>query len=128
VRDFKTPRRTLYIMTVRSDRAGYGPLFDAADSTASVDRRTVSTVAPQALFLMNDPFIIEQAQALAKRLLAIPNDDHAHIVRAYLLLYGRSPTAKETQIGLKFLGSADDRAWTDYCQLLLCANEFIYVD
>ncbi len=50
-RDFSSPRRTLYIMSVRSDRSGYAPLFDTADPTSSVDRRVISTVAPQALFL-----------------------------------------------------------------------------
>ena len=57
VRDFNAPRRTLYLMTIRSDRTGFGPLFDAADPTAPVDKRTVSTVAPQALFLLNHPFV-----------------------------------------------------------------------
>ena len=47
MRDFNAPRRTLYLMTIRSDRSGFGPLFDQADSTAPVDRRTVSTVAPR---------------------------------------------------------------------------------
>ena len=58
VRDFANTRRTLYLMTIRSDRSSFGPLFDAADSTAIVDKRTVSTVAPQALFLLNNPFVI----------------------------------------------------------------------
>jgi len=43
-RDLATPRRTLYLMTIRSDRTGFGPLFDVADPTAPVDKRTVSTV------------------------------------------------------------------------------------
>lgn len=127
VRDFKTPRRTLYITTIRSDRAGYGPLFDAADSTASVDRRTVSTVAPQALFLMNDPFILEQSQALAKRLSAV-TDEKARISEAYQLLFGRAPSLAETAIGLKFLGARESNIWEQYCQILLCSNEFVYVD
>src|SRR5207237_9787300 len=49
-RDFNNPRRTLYLMTIRSDRTGFGPLFDAADTTAPVDVRPVSTVAPPAPF------------------------------------------------------------------------------
>ena len=56
-------------MTIRSDRTGFGPLFDAADSTAPVDVRTVSTVAPQALFLLNHPFAKAQAVAFADRIL-----------------------------------------------------------
>ena len=58
-RDFNVPRRTLYLMTIRSDRSSFGPLFDAADSTAMVDTRVVSTVAPQALFLLNNPFVLD---------------------------------------------------------------------
>src|SRR5581483_12428477 len=64
-RDLLKPRRSVYQMTVRSDRSGFGPLFDAADPTAPVDRRTISTVAPQALFLLNHPLAKEQAKALA---------------------------------------------------------------
>jgi hypothetical protein len=153
VRDFQSPRRSLYIMTVRSDRTGFGPLFDVADSTASVDRRVVSTVAPQALFLLNNPFALQQAKALAQRLTALPGDDPARIREAYLLLYARPASETEVKIGLKFLAQAhannltqsghstahtaayesgsgleQQRAWEAYCQILLCANEFMYVD
>jgi hypothetical protein len=130
VRDFAAPRRTLYLMTVRSDRSGFGPLFDSADPTAPVDRRTISTVAPQALFLMNHPFVLEQTRALAQRVREAAKEDRERIERAYELLYGRPPLAKEVEIGLAFLGTAKqaDKAWEEYCQALLCANEFIYVD
>ncbi|HTU89507.1 MAG TPA: PSD1 and planctomycete cytochrome C domain-containing protein [Gemmataceae bacterium] len=130
VRDFAAPRRTLYLTTIRSDRSGFGPLFDAADPTAPVDKRTVSTVAPQALFLMNNPFVLAQTQALAKRLLAIGTNDLARIEHAYVLLYGRPPTAEEVGIGLDFLhrAGAGERGWEEYGQALLCANEFSYVD
>jgi hypothetical protein len=129
-RDFNTPRRSLYLMTVRSDRSGFPPLFDSADSTALVDKRTLSTVAPQALFLLNHPFAVEQAKGLAKRLRAADKDDKGRIERAYVLLYGRPPTDKETAIGLGFLkeAGATDKAWEEYAQLLLCANEFLYLD
>ena len=130
LRDFNAPRRTVYLMTIRSDRSGFAPLFDTADSTAPVDRRTVSTVAPQALFLMNNPFILEQTKALAKRIADGAKDDRARIRRAYSLLYGRPPIDAEVQIGLDFLarGGGTAKAWAEYCQVLLCANEFIYVD
>jgi hypothetical protein len=130
VRDFNAPRRTLYLMTIRSDRSGFGPLFDSADSTAPVDKRTISTVAPQALFLLNHPFALEQAKALAKRVQSEAKDDEGRIARAYQLLYGRPPSADETQIGQEFLRRApkQDRAWEEYCHILVCANEFIYVD
>ncbi len=133
-RDFAAPRRTLYLMTIRSDRSSFGPLFDAADSTAMVDRRVVSTVAPQALFLLNHPFAIDQARALGDRLRSLPVDDDARIARGYLTLYGRGPTAEETAVGRDFLvraggsGGSPEAAWHAYAQVLLCANEFLYVD
>ncbi len=133
-RDFNSPRRTLYQMTIRSDRSSFGPLFDAADSSAMVDRRVVSTVAPQALFLMNHPFVLDQAKALGRRLRESAGDDRGRIGRAYLLLFGRVPTAEEVAIGRELLARVEeseesaDRAWEAYAQVLLCSNEFLYVD
>jgi hypothetical protein len=132
-RNFATPRRSLYLMTVRSDRSGFGPLFDSADSTAPVEHRTVSTVAPQALFLLNNPFARRQAQALAGRIVAWAKDDRARIRRAYALLYGREPLAEEVAVGADLLAASrgrqpPEKAWQEYAQVLLCANEFIYVD
>ena len=91
-------------MTIRSDRSSFGPLFDAADSTAMVDRRVVSTVAPQALFLLNHPFVHRPGQSFRRQVApALPkeaSDGEGRIGRAYLLLYGhdrrrprRSPSA-----------------------------------
>jgi hypothetical protein len=128
-------RRTLYLMTVRSDRASFRELFDAADPTAIIDRRTVSTVAPQALFLLNHPFALEQTRELAKRIMREgPADEQAKIERLYLLLFGRSPGEREIRIGRAVLanarqhGAAEEAAWERYGQVLLCANEFVYVD
>jgi hypothetical protein len=127
-REIQVPRRTLYLMTIRSDRSNFRMLFDAADPTGIVDQRIDSTVAPQALFLMNDPFVAERAKALADRVakqgLA---GDRARIDWLYRLLYARPSTDRETQIGLSMLREGND-AWQRYCQVLLCANEFVYVD
>ncbi|MCA9436559.1 MAG: PSD1 domain-containing protein, partial [Candidatus Omnitrophica bacterium] len=68
--EISTPRKTLYFKTVRSDRTSFNMLFDAADPTAIVTRRIDTTVAPQALFLLNNPFVLETAEAMAKDLLA----------------------------------------------------------
>ena len=153
-RDFNTLRRTLYVMTIRSDRSGYAPLFDTADPTSSVDHRVVSTVAPQALFLMNNAFVISQTKVLARFTLAQPGlTDPQRIAWLYERLYSRPVTVRETQIGLAYLqkvrgeglrqtalttqkgdmaaGKGGDRelnAWVDYCSILLCTNELIYVD
>jgi hypothetical protein len=145
IREFNSPRRTLYVMSIRSDRSGYAPLFDTADPTSSVDHRVVSTVAPQALFLMNNPFAAMQAKSLAGRAIAEGGKtDLDKINWLYVLLYGRAPAAAEISIGERYLnrvrtggvvqastGSVDNReirAWESYCSILLCANELIYID
>lgn len=132
-RDPGSPRRSLYLMTIRSDRSSFGPLFDAADPTAVVDTRTVSTVAPQALYLLNNAFVLNQSAALARRLEAeAPGDDTFRIGRAYALLFGRPPTDDERRIGVESLSAfrkgANVSAWTAYCHVLLCTNEWIYID
>jgi hypothetical protein len=148
-RDFASPRRTLYVMTIRSDKTGFGPLFDAADPLLPVEARNLSTVAPQSLFLMNNEFVMAQAGALADRILAEPPAgeataadnspadaellERARIERLYEILYARSVTDREVAVGRQLLAArraaSDERAaWLAYCQVLLCANEFIYID
>ena len=135
IRDLNTLRRTLYVMTIRSDRATYQFLFDAADPNTINEQRIDSTVAPQALFLMNHPFTMAQTKALVARLEKEgPKDDAGRVQWLYQLLYGRQAEKKEIKVGLNALqharaGMADkELAWEEYCQVLLCANEFIYVD
>src|SRR5260370_36450711 len=103
-RDFNSPRRSLYQMTIRSDRSGFGPLFDMADSDAPVATRTVSTVAPQALFLLNHPFVLRLKTEMAQAILQDQKKpvDKPRIIHAYELLYGRPPTEEKMEIGLEF--------------------------
>jgi hypothetical protein len=131
--DLNRPRRSLYIQTARQDRANFSTLFDAANPEQSVESRTVSTVAPQALFLLNSTFVQATAQTLARWLIEeASDDDAARIDRAYRRLYAREPRTEEVQIGLSFLGRnaarGRDAAWFDYAHVLLCSNEFLYVD
>jgi len=128
VRDLMAPRRTFYITTIRADRATYQMLFDAADPTSIVEKRTESTVAPQALWLLNHPFALAQARALAQRARAVAPDDSARVRWLYESLYGRPPAAQEIAIGKRALAGGDDAAWEAYCQILFCANEFTYID
>jgi hypothetical protein len=123
VRDVNSPRRALYLMTVRSDRSTFRELFDAADPTAVIDRRGESTVAPQALWLLNHPFAAARAKALADR--AAKVDEDGRIDWLYRTLYARPPTAKEAEIGR---AAVERIGWEGYAQVLLCANEFVYVD
>ena len=131
--DPMTPRRTIYIQTVRSDGANFRKLFDGADPTAIVAMRGESTVAPQSLYLLNDQFVLTQSRAIAERLIAQdPGDDRQRISRLYEWLYARPPANQELAIGLEFLmglgGAGKIQAWQAYAQVLVCANEFIYLD
>ncbi len=130
--DLDRPRRSLYIQTARQDRGDFSTLFDAANPEQSVESRSVSTVAPQALFLVNGAFVQATARALARRLIEQAPDDTARIDRAYRWLYGRPPRPEEVTIGRSFLARAAargrDEAWFDYAHVLLCSNEFLYVD
>jgi hypothetical protein len=136
VREIESPRRTLYVMTIRSDRSSFRDLFDGADATAIVDKRNVSTVAPQALFMMNHPFVHDRAAKLAESLLAELSDEDARIQRAYEVLFARGASNDEVELGRQLLeewqmgaGNVDKRqAWQRYCHTLLCSNEFSYID
>jgi cytochrome c553 len=130
-----SPRRSLYLQTCRWDRGNFATLFDAANPDASVEKRIASTVAPQSLFLLNDPFVAEAASGLAERLARdVPKATQAtaRVQRAYRLLFARQATSAEIDAAKKFLAAAekpnDETAWTDWCHVLLCSNEFVYVE
>jgi hypothetical protein len=132
--DLDRPRRSLYIQTVRQDRGNFSALFDAANPEQSVESRSVSTVAPQALFLVNSSFVQAQAGHLARRLIErVPGDAAARIDRTYRWLFARPPRAEEVDIGRSFLVCAlaargPGAAWFDYVHMLLCSNELVYID
>jgi hypothetical protein len=131
-REAASSRRTLYRMTVRSERGGFCPLFDAADPTSIVEKRTVTTIAPQALFLMNNDWTREQAGNLVSRLIdAKPKSSVLERIQwLYAVLYARSASAEEIKVGEQFLMNSAEKQniWKDYAHLLLCTNEFVYID
>jgi hypothetical protein len=95
----------------------------------------VSNVPAQALTMMNNPFVIEQARLWAKRVLSMPDrSDHQRVLDMYLTALGRPPEASEEQAALDFLGRAtgstaenDPRAWADLAHVLFNVKEFIFV-
>jgi hypothetical protein len=133
--DLMTTRRTHYYMTIRSATKpnGFNVLFERPDPALISDKRSESTLATQALFLLNDPFVIAQAKALSQRLdketpAAKAEDKISHV---YRLVLGRLPTAPEIEVGQGVLRQAPPtgyNSWERYCHLLLCTNEFLYVD
>jgi hypothetical protein len=132
-------RRTLYALVSRHELNSLLRLFDFPDPNITNDERTVTTVPLQQLFVLNSEFMVRNAKALAARLNRQPDEDDAgRIRRAFLFLYGRAATEREMQLGLAFLaddsspGQGDSESglsrWEQYAQVLLSANEFLYVD
>jgi hypothetical protein len=132
--DPSSPRRLIYLASSRGDRSDLGSVFDRANPSLHVEHRTTSTAAPQALYVMNHPWVIEQARALARRPdVAELKDPTRRIERLYRLIYGRPATAEENELGRSHLAAtpaeADpEAAWYRYAQALLLTNEFLFVD
>jgi uncharacterized protein DUF1553/uncharacterized protein DUF1549/concanavalin A-like lectin/glucanase superfamily protein len=130
--DLAAPRRTLYLMSARTgaNTSDFGRLFDRADPCSIVDQRGQSVVAPQALFFLNDPTVSIWARDLAARVLReAPAGNDGRIRRLYRLVLGREPTKKEIDVGLKLIAPTPDiDPWERYCLLVVCTNEFVYVD
>ncbi|MBY0229682.1 MAG: DUF1549 and DUF1553 domain-containing protein, partial [Gemmataceae bacterium] len=124
--DLGTRRRSLYVQTARWDRSSYAALFDAANPDASVEGRDESTVAPQALFLLNHAFVKEQAERLAERVRREAEDDTARVHRLFRLALARPATVAELGIMRRLL--AKKAGWRDLAHVVLCSNEFAYLD
>jgi hypothetical protein len=149
-------RRSLYLYNKRNVRLPLLEAFDQPDTLSSCPVRPVSTFAPQALILLNGPFLREQAAAFAARLLReISGGEEQWIERAYRLALCREPMRAEQQMALEFLHQqaellrgrmrmrlpvslppgmprdvdpASAAALTDFCLALFNRNEFLYVD
>ena len=139
---YPSNHRSVYLMTQRLQRHPYLALFDGPDTNHTTDVRTSAIVPLQALYFMNNPFVLEQAQGLAERLIASSEDPRARITRAYESVWCRPPTPVEIDNGvayakryadeLKKAGTPADRieqeSWTSFVRVLLSANEFLYLD
>lgn len=103
-------------------------LFDSPATGTIAASRSESTTAPQALFMMNDVAVIKASQKMAKYLDAEFRTHRRQIERAYRILYGRPPSEAEAREGQVYLSEVDaGERWT-YFQVLICSNEFMYVD
>ncbi len=130
---FTDTRRSVYTPAFRNRRLELFEVFDFADINASIGQRATTTVAPQALFLMNHPFVTEQAKLAAQRTLAATAaDEAARVELAYRTALGRGPTAKERLLASDFLraagGDAPTEAWAQLHQALFASVDFRYLD
>jgi hypothetical protein len=128
-------RRTLYAKISRVQPNTLLVLFDFPDANVTSDRRSVTTVPQQQLFVLNSDFTIETAKAFARRLEKESPSEGGRIALAFRLAYGRDPTEGEKQASQEFLRDArtprpTDRlnAWEQFAQAVLASNAFQWVD
>jgi hypothetical protein len=126
--------RSVYLPLLRGLTPRSLEVFDSAEQGFVTGNRDTTTVATQALYLLNDPFVRGQATALAERLSR--STDHAERIDvAYRLALGRSATTKEIERAKRYvLGYQEEStsepktaAWASFCQALLASAEFRYV-
>ncbi|MEX0793403.1 MAG: DUF1553 domain-containing protein, partial [Pirellulaceae bacterium] len=134
------PRRTLYGLIDRQELPGVYRAFDFPNPDATSPERPRTTVPQQALYMMNNPFTIRQAELLAKR--ARDNDSMATeeaMAQLYQATFQRAPTDRERELILDYLEQGPAEAaegdtattlepWVQVAHLLLQSNEFMFVD
>lgn len=138
--EFENHRRSVYLPVVRSAVYDVLQTFDFPDPAVAAGRRQTSTVAPQALMLMNSSLVEEQTEALAKRLLKMPKTDRA--AAAIRLVLQRNVTAKESAAAEDYVIQAAQtsalselspeeqelRTWQSFSRILISSNEFAYIE
>jgi hypothetical protein len=119
-------RRSIYLQMKRSMTLPMLQIFDAPDTATSCPRREASTVAPQALALLNSDFTQRQAELFAARIRKQAGDNpEAEIDAGWRLAFGRTPSVGERKIALDFLGR---NSLPRLCLLMFNMSELIYVD
>jgi cytochrome c553 len=135
-------RRTIYIGVRRNFLSPLMLAFDTPQPFSTVGRRTRSNVPAQALILMNDPFVISQSKAWARRLLDRKGLDTSERINvAYREAFGHRPDDKERAVARGFLleqgrrygltddrGETDPKTWSDLCHVMFNAKEFIFIN
>jgi mono/diheme cytochrome c family protein len=131
-------RRTVFCKVSRFKLNNYLEIFDFPNPSFTSEARFSSNVPLQQLYLMNNPFVYDQASVLAQRVHDEPTQE-ARITAAYEYVYQRKPTTSEMELGLKFLSTTPEKpgytvvgepitAWREYAHVLLSSNEFQFID
>lgn len=123
-------RRSVYINVRRNFLTPFFLAFDYPIPFSTMGKRSVSNVPAQSLAMLNNPFVLQQAELWAKRELAVTAPDADRIRTMYLRAYGRPPSPLEQATALEFLLSApnDPAAWTSLAHVLLNVKEFLFVE
>src|SRR5262249_34867911 len=125
INDPATWRRTVYRFVVRSVPNPFLECLDCADPNINVPVRNTTLTALQALALLNDPFMMKQAECFSERLSTISSDPERQSEAAYWLALGRNPKDSEKIALVKF---ASQHGLANACRLLFNTNEFVFID
>jgi len=143
--DYTSDRRSLYLPVVRNNVYDLFQLLDYPDAAIPSGDRATTTVAPQALLMMNSEFVMQTADRLADSLLAATADPASRVREMWLRAYGRPASDTEVADTLAYLGRLEQalaqqaaraeaggapverQAWQVLCHTTLAANEFIYL-
>lgn len=139
---YDTNRRSVYLPVIRSALYELYQVFDFAEPSVLNGKRDSTTLATQAMFMLNSQLVADQSQELAQQLLALPSSDDAERIRkAFAILFQRNPTSDEIARSLNFVQqfaesfavelTDDERrraAWRSLCRMLFATNEFLFVE
>ena len=129
---YNSKRRTVYLPVIRSGLAEMFKVFDFAGRAVVTGSRPTTTVAPQALFMMNSEFMWNVSQSAGRMALQSASDDGRRLEHLYLQALGRPPSDSEVNRAVRFLEeykiqSSEIDAWQALCRVLFSSNEFVYV-
>lgn len=128
--------RSVYLCYLRSSPPPELAAFDLPEFTSVTGQRDISTVPGQALHLFNNPFVIQQSESFAERVMSAASDRQQRIEFAWREALNRDATVQEIQEALNFIRTTEQKsgpepepaAWVALCQALLMTNEFRYID
>jgi len=129
---FETKRRSVYVPVFRNRLPEIFEVFDFADPNIQRGSRTTSTIASQALLMMNHPMVIEQSRLAAQELLKThPGSESVGVETAYLQVLGRPPTSEEREIAIEFTSAVSndpESRWALLYQTLFESADFRYLN
>ena len=133
--NYNNARRSVFLPVIRSGVFDVLQTLDFPDPSMLSGERQTSTVAPQALLMMNSDLVHEQSLAVAEQLLKLSADDAQRIVAAYVRILQRQPTTEEITAAANFVRtsglsaeSSAATAWQSLCRVLISSNEFSYIE
>jgi hypothetical protein len=134
---YDSRKRSIYLPVVRNNLYDVFQLFDSTDATVLDGNRASTVVAPQALFMLNSDLVHDASKNLANEVRSETASPSARVEQLYRRTFGRAPTAQEVTRAISYVerlqreaadaATAEERAWTSLCHVLLAANEFIYL-